>query len=118
MYVELIGFIFRGKVTQGWTGGDLQELESDIYTFNNVVHETFTAYKSSGIYTSKWHSIYHIVKDLHEMGGIEKCHCGFYENSLRNFKEGYNLTSKRVNTAIKVTIDRQLDRSSLQVRSL
>lgn len=112
-YVDLVSFIFRRNMVPGWTNLCLQSLDQEVQDFKHSTFDAFSMYQSSRMGTSKWHFLDHLVGDLRDMGGIEYLSCGQYEYSHRLTKEDYSLTSRRVDTALRETVNRQADRCIL-----
>ena len=103
-YSEILNFVNRSWLLPGWDDASLRKLKSMIKSFKEVARMTFEKYQVSGMGTTKFHSLDHLVDDLKVMGGIEYLHGGLFEKVHKILKEDYALTSKRVNTAMQEAI--------------
>lgn len=113
-YSELLDFIYRRRTYPSWNEAELGVLITMIGSFKTIARDTFGKYQASNMGTSKWHALEHVVDNLRDLGGIQYMHGGLYEQSHKNFKEDYKLTSKRVHSAMTETLKRQEERALLQ----
>lgn len=118
MYVDMVAFITRRFRTPGWTEDELTELDYDIKAFKSHSCSVFSSYQASGMGTSKWHSLDHVVESLRHVGGIEYLHGGLYEHAHKRFKDAYKLTSRRKRSAMEETLRRQLEIASNSTKCL
>lgn len=112
-YTDLSDFIFRRRLHPSWDEEELGTLGEKINSFKTLARDTFGVYQASNMGTSKWHALEHLVGNLRDLGGIQYMHGGLYEQSHKNFKEDYKLTSKRIHSAMRETLERQEERALL-----
>lgn len=94
-YVGIFNFVHRDLMQPGWYGQDFLELQPMITSFKRISHEPFKSYQTSGMETSRWHSLHHLVQDLRDVGGVEGLHGGIYVGSHKLFENEYSRTSTR-----------------------
>lgn len=106
-YLDLTDFIYSRSAVTGWIQEEFKKLTKLISSLKSVARNTFTEYPPSGMGTCKWNYLEHILKRLRELGGLEHLHGGLYEMSHEIFKDDYKLISKRKNSAMLESLQRQ-----------
>lgn len=95
---------FHNEV-KDWTDEEVLHPQHLVKELKQFAKQTFTKYRAPKLCTTKFHSSEHLSDNLMEMGSFQTFSSSAYECSHKNFKEGYNLTTKRTRLAMNETLE-------------